>query len=183
MTCIVGLVEDGAVYMGGDSLGVEGWRGVLHRRPKVMRRDGMLIGAAGDRILHDVLRYAPDPFPQFVAGEDPDAYVATVFVPRMCAMLEAAGGLRRESNELSISGGVMLGLPGGHLVRIDRSGAVIHSALDYDAIGSGNDVALGSLYTSTTAPAERILIALRAAAEFDRSVRGPFEVLKLEAAG
>ena len=44
MTCIVGLVENGVVYIGGDSSGVGGWNLMLRKDRKVFRVGEALLG-------------------------------------------------------------------------------------------------------------------------------------------
>jgi hypothetical protein len=76
------------------------------------------------------------------------------------------------------SGGVFLVGVRGRLFEIDDDYHAREMLEQYDAVGSGVSVALGSLYSTTGQdPETRIRVALEAAEQFVTSVRAPFHIL------
>ena len=71
----------------------------------------------------------------------------------------------------------------GKLYVIDNDMQVAELATPFAACGCGEDLVLGSLYTTEQfeiKPEERINIALSAAESFSAGVRGPFTVVSTE---
>ena len=61
MTCIVGLVHEGVVYIGGDSAGVAGLSLVVRADEKVLRNGDFLMGFTTSFRMGQLLRYKLDP--------------------------------------------------------------------------------------------------------------------------
>ncbi len=61
MTCIVGVVKDGVVYIGGDSAGVSGLRLIKRKDSKVFKRKGFIIGYTSSFRMGQLLRFKLDP--------------------------------------------------------------------------------------------------------------------------
>lgn len=180
MSAIVAIAENGIVTMGGDRASCcEGQ--VSHRaQPKVFRREGYLIGAAGSvRAAH--LAQFGEGLPSLtkVADADLDAHMETVFSRWLLDSHADVGFERREENERRFDGSMLVGARGRlwivfgdyTTVRVDG----------YEALGSGGPIALGALYaTEGQPPLERIMAALEAAERFNAYVRGPFDVVSSE---
>lgn len=60
MTCIVGLIEQGVIYLGGDSISVSSYNKTLNRDSKVFQRNGLLLGTCGHIRLRNLLQYRLD---------------------------------------------------------------------------------------------------------------------------
>lgn len=177
MTCIVGIVHKGAVYLGGDSAGVGGL--FLHVREdrKVFEKDGFVFGFTSSFRMGQLLQHsfvAPPARP----SDEPFAYMCTAFVDAVRACLKA-GGYAKKDSEVE-SGGTFLVGYAGRLFRVESDYQVAETVDGYDAVGCGAEVALGSLFTSKSAsPAKRIETALEAAHNFSAGVRPPFHVVTL----
>src|SRR3546814_10742010 len=61
MTCIVGLVDDGKVYLGGDSAGVAGWSLTVRKDPKVFRVGDCIIGFTSSFRMGPLLAHSFQP--------------------------------------------------------------------------------------------------------------------------
>ena len=175
MTCIVGIVKNKKVYIGGDSAFISGWGIVVRPDEKVFQRDGITFGCAGSPRAANLLRYhlrIPEP-----SGNDLLRYMATDFVNAMRDCFKEGGYAERENEAESISSVFLIGVL-GRLFECD-SDYQMKEVRDYAAIGSGEDAALGALFaTRQKAPIARIQIALEAAEAYSWSVRGPFHILK-----
>src|SRR5262249_25546320 len=123
--------------------------------------------------MGQLIRYAFDP-PS--PTERLDKFMATTFIDALRTCLKEGGYARKESEQES-AGTFLVGVAG----RPFRSGSdyqVGESVDAYDAVGSGDDLALGALYaTSDRRPKERIRIALSAAERFSAGVRRPFTIV------
>lgn len=174
MTCIVGLVEEGNVYMGGDSVGVAGWQLTVRKDSKVFRVGEFLLAGTGSFRMLQLLRYA------FVAPDyDPstelERYMAVEFVNALRQCFKD-GGFAEKKNEQESGGHFLVGVR-GRLFYIEADYQVGESLCGYDAVGCGADVALGVLYaTPDMQPKKRVELALRGAEQHNAGVRGPFSI-------
>lgn len=181
MTAIVGLcADDGDVYIGGDSSGVAGYSLTVRADEKVFLNGKFVLGFTSSFRMGQLLRYDFHP-PSHESDADLSKYMVSDFIPEVRKCL-TAGGYNEKLNNVE-SGGTFLVGHQGRLFRIGTDFQVGQSVETFDAVGSGADIALGCMHaTPSTAPAERVTEALRAAERFNVGVRGPFRVVKLEKA-
>jgi len=177
MTAIVGLVDKGTVYIGGDSAGVEGLSITVRADAKVFRNGPYAMGFTTSFRMGQLLRYGLTP-PR-VPG-DPrklEAFMVSEFIPAVRDVLKA-GGWATKDKEREAGGRFLVGVS-GRLFMIDYDLHVAEAAIGYDAVGCGTDAALGALFASghIRNPRNRVRQALRAAERFSAGVRGPFKVV------
>ena len=175
MTCIVVLVHNNKVYMGGDSAGVSGYDITLREDPKVFNNSGFIIGFTTSFRMGQILRFQFKP-PK-VKGKDIYKYMCTEFIDAIRKTFKATGFLKIHS--LEESGGTFLVGYKGHLFSIDTDFQVGIPTDKFDSVGCGCAYALGSMYTSeylgnNITPKERIELALQTATYFNAGVRKPF---------
>lgn len=187
MTCIVGIEADGLVYMGGDSNYSDGHtQGLLAAdTPKVWRSGDYLLGVSGSARVANVLRFLVFP-PAPTRGVL--RHMVTKVVPALRKTLRKTGRLLQEqrsggSQDYAISGGdasdgtLLVGVR-GKLFAIHGDFQVCHPRTQYDAIGSGVDVALGALHvTKGMPPRTRVRRALEASEAHACGVRRPWRIL------
>lgn len=175
MTCIVGIKHDGGVWIGGDSAGSAGHSIAIRADPKVFRVGPAVIGFTSSFRMGQALMFGWT-VPKRHGDVDLFEWMCTDFIDAVRARLASAGFRRRENEEES--GGVFLvGVEGG-LFRIDSDFQVGVDGRGYDAVGCGEDLAKGSLFTTGgDRPAERIKTALAAAAAHSAWVAPPFLVI------
>jgi len=181
MTCVAGLIHENIVYMGADSAGVYGYDLVVRADEKVFLTscDNILMGIAGSFRMGQLLRYAFSA-PYHLPQDKPDMqYLVVDFVDTMRNMFSEKGFLKKEDNEESMDGSSFLFAYKGNLYNVDCDMQVGKSAHNFDAVGCGAQIALGSLLTSQHIkdPVERLMLALGAAEAFSAGVRGPFLVM------
>lgn len=181
MTCIVGLVDNGAVYMGADSAGVDGRRMTMAIRNdrKVFRNGAFVMGFTSSFRMGQLLAFSLA-LPSPREGDDLLAFMVRDFVAATRQLLKD-GGYATNNSGRETGGEFLVGFR-GRLFRIFDDFQVAESTKPYDACGCGDLIALGSLYSTPnlTDPTQRVTEALSAAETFSAGVRGPFFIEKLE---
>lgn len=177
MTAIVGLVDQGTVYVGGDSAGVSGYSLTVRADGKVFRNGPYVMGFTSSFRMGQLLQYAlKAPHPE---GDLP-AFMATTFVDALRETLKAGGWLKQDSNR--DEGGTFLVGVGGRLFTVFDDFQVGEAVDGYAAVGCGQEIAVGALHATARLglpPKKRLRLALKAAERYSAGVRGPFTVLEV----
>ena len=188
MTCIVGFVDkkNDCVWIGADSLGSNGYTKSVNTQHKVFRHDifkNVVIGSTTTFRHIDLLKYSDNLFPEldFYKNEEIDhKYMVKTFVPNLINLFQ-----NNIYNESATERGAnfLLGTK-NQLFEIQSDYSVLVPNRGFAAVGCGEDVAMGSLITTTTnfnfdniSPVDHILYALRAASEYCCGVAGPFVII------
>lgn len=177
MTCVVGFVEGGTVWIGADSAGVGGYSLTVRADLKVFRNGPMLFGFTSSFRMGQLLRWSLE-----VPDHDPrvpvEKYMATTFVDAVRSCLKDKGFARKSSEEEI--GGTFLVAYKGRLFCIQNDYQVAETVDGFDAVGCGEDIAKGALFAPTgLSGRERALMALTAAERHSAGVRAPFHVESL----
>lgn len=181
MTCIVALVENGVVYMGADSLGSNGHTKTVRKDKKLFKlkdTDSALLGFTSSYRMGQLLMYASGLIDKRDEPNIDHEYLVTKFIPNIIHLFENGGYNRNHSGEKK--GWTFLLAYKDKLYNIQSDYQVGESSLNYDACGSGEDHALGSLHSTEgldLTPQERIVKALKAAQEFGVGVQAPFYIM------
>lgn len=182
MTCIVGMVDDDkTIWIGGDAAAVGGYSVAAYANTKVWRAGEFLFGFTGSFRLGQVLQYGFLP-PARRFDQDTYAYMVTDFVAAVRETCKEHGCLITSAEGLDGFDGsaVMVGYD-KHLFVIYDDLQVQESSRGYDALGTGEEYALGSVFSSEHLDTqERITLALEAAANFSKGVQPPFTIERLE---
>lgn len=175
MTCIVGAVHDGVVYIGGDSCASYPNISIDAGSTKVFRRGEALIGVCGSYKVIDILTYLMPALPDTL--ENPEAYLRTNFMPNVYNALKKWSW--NDDEEYSFE--FLLGFK-GKLYTFTSEFSILNTPAFGFGIGSGGEVALGSLITTYASKLDtraRLTLSLKAAETVVPSVRGPFSILTL----
>ena len=179
MTCIVGLVNKDKVFIGADSIAVSGTSRTIRSDQKVFINGDMVMGFTSSFRMGQLLQYVLKP-PMLHSDQDVFEYMVVDFVEAVRTTLKEGGNARINDNE-EYGGAFLVGLK-GRLFEIDNVFQVGESVIGYAAAGCGDDIALGSLFTSNDTgmdPEDRIHTALKAASSFSTSVAPPFHILSI----
>lgn len=177
MTCIVGLIQDGAVYIGGDSVGANDEVMRPRRDDKVFIREDFIFGFTTSYRMGQIIRYSMD-IPTRKPNEDVFEYMATAFVDALRRALRD-GGFARIDSAVEEGGRFLVG-HAGRIFCIDSDFQVAELRVPYAACGCGEQVAYGAMFASSKKkPRERIHQALTAAETFSAGVRRPFTIRRL----
>ena len=183
MTCIVGIVSEDGVTIGGDSAGVGGYYNVSVRKDsKVFTKGKFLFGFCGSFRLGQLLRYsfeAPDHDPR----TDVDTYLRTTWLSALRKCLKDGGFARNEQGEEQAPHSSFLVGYAGRLFEVEQDFQVGENVSPFNAVGCGEQFAKGALSVlkdlSFIPDDKKVLFALEAAAEHSGGVRGPFNVQTL----
>jgi ATP-dependent protease HslVU (ClpYQ) peptidase subunit len=182
MTCIVGLVEDGLIYMAGDSAAVASSSYDRYKRkdPKVFINGSFIFGYTGSFRMGQLLRFSFRP-PSLPSGMDIYEYMCTSFVDEIRKCFKDGGFMKIENSVEESEAAFLVGYK-GRLFFVDSDLHIGEPIFNYDACGCGKYYALGSLYASQDIdpPQTRLMIALSAAQEFCGGVSEPFVIECLE---
>jgi hypothetical protein len=101
VTAIAGIVENGKVWMGGDSAATDGWlRQCILADPKVFVNKDFLIGNTGSVRIMQLLEHEFSP-PTPHEGECGMAYMVKRFIPAVKSVL-SSGGCERTLNGVAV---------------------------------------------------------------------------------
>jgi ATP-dependent protease HslVU (ClpYQ) peptidase subunit len=195
MSCIVGVAQNGEVWMGGDSALTCGDSLTRRKEPKVFRKFfptdqtsanqtsaacTMLIGCAGSVRVLQLAQYELE-LPARNDEISPMKYLVSHFVPawRECLKQHGAMGESKNTEEAAAQSVFLIGFRGG-IFYLDCDFNIYEPEWGFDASGSGCEVAMGALHaTQKMLPEFRVRAALGAAADCIQSVCAPFHVEKL----
>lgn len=169
MTCVVAIKEPTQIIMASDSGSIDTDSMFIMKRADqkmIIRDNRFLIGFAGSyshgqKVLTN---YMP---PQNVSMT-PSKYMRTDFID----------GLKELIDEKTMEASFLIGYS-GELFWIQEDFQVAEITYDYMAIGSGYELALGSLFSTEGSTEFRLTTALRASMEFKAGIRPPFHMLRL----
>jgi ATP-dependent protease HslVU (ClpYQ) peptidase subunit len=186
MTCIVAVKHNKEIYMGGDSLGSDtSFHKTVRNDPKVFINGEMLFGFTTSFRMGQILEYVMEA-PERPEGISDMKYLVSHWIPTLIECF-SDNGYRgdveaTDHDETKLGGEFLLGYR-GTLYQIESDFQVGIPKDQYAAAGCGQDLALGSVYTSklcgVTDPEEIIKNALSAAEKFSAGVQRPFLILSI----
>lgn len=135
---------------------------------KVFCSSGLVFGVAGNLRVLDVVRTTQ--WPEY-DGSDAHSWVVTHIVP-VLKTAAAENDLLNEAKQ--IEGSAVVVVVDYEVFTIPGNFAVVSTLQGYEAIGSGEDFALGALYAGASATE-----AVVAAANFDAYTSGPIRTEKV----
>jgi len=176
MTCVVGIIKAGTVFIGADSCSSNCSYASIYKNPKVFRRGELLFGFTTSWRMGQLLEHNLS-VPSRPEGITDLAYLIAHLVPAMRSCFKE-GGFAEIKNAQESGGTFLIGYRGS-LYEVDSDFQVGQWVNEYAAVGSGMYVALGSLHaTSAFDPEERIKLALQAATDHTPYVRPPFTIMQ-----
>jgi ATP-dependent protease HslVU (ClpYQ) peptidase subunit len=181
MTCVVGIRTKKGVLIGADSAGSNGWTIADRLDRKIFRKnEEFIFGVCGSYRLIQLLKYKFSP-PE-IGRIGVDRYMNTAFIDEIRKVL-AANGFEKKTDEvceIPKYSSFLVGLR-NRLFNIGLDYQVGESLNGFDSVGSGMQMALGSLYStgSMKDQKKRCILALKSAEHFCTSVRRPFHLLEL----
>ena len=185
MTCIIGFTDrkNGVSWIGGDSLGSNGYTKAEELPAKVFRNDtfkDVLMGGTTTFRHLDLLKYSTDLFDEvdlYRKSEIDHKFMVTKFVPRVIRLF--GDGVIHEKAE-DRGGNFIVATP-KRVFEIQPDYSVLEPESGVCAVGSGYQVAMGSLLTTLgmkdIPPHEKIVMALEAAERVCCGVQRPFRLL------
>ena len=181
MTCIVGIVDkvNKKVYIGGDAAGSDGFTKSIRTAPKVFKlQNGKFIfGYTSSFRMGQVIQYKFKP-PDHLKKLNVVAYMVTLFIDELRKCLKD-NGYSKIDNNVERGGTFLVGYK-GRLFCIQGDYQVSEVQCGYDACGSGEYHALGSMRTTAKLNWNckvKLKNAMEAAQANIVTVQGPFTIL------
>jgi len=183
MTCIVGLKHGDHIYMGGDRAASSGSLIFECHDSKVFiktdaRGNPFMMGYTSSFRMGQLLQYDLV-IPEYSQGSVMQ-YMVSDFIKACRTCLKDGGYTRVDEN--TERGGTFLVACYGELFTIFDDFQVFRKG-NFSVIGSGEEPALGSLFTTQSldmSPEMRVKTALDTAVYFTPSVRPPFDILSIK---
>jgi ATP-dependent protease HslVU (ClpYQ) peptidase subunit len=173
MTIIVGLVDDGKVYLGAD-------RGMSDKEfinsiltPKIQKVGPILIGYSSSQGTGQLAHFLQYPKPP---TENLNKYLRTEFVK---VLQKACEDYNVDVNDEDKAAADFVVGVHGHLFEISTTDWSV-AEYDHIATGSGYGYALGSLHATSDfdiTPRQRIKMAVEASIRYSPSCSGPVDIL------
>lgn len=180
MTCIVGIEYDRGIVIGGDSASTSA--GFQHlTNGKVFRLDDMVIGCCGGPRTAQIIRYRLR-LPTLDI-HDVDRFMACEFADAAREALKESGAGKVNSglDEMESSSAMLVAVA-GRLYTLHSDFQWSRKMAGYAAIGSGRELATGSLHTTGAlgqfSPYRRVELALEAACEHSGSCAPPLTIIE-----
>ncbi len=180
MTCIAGWVEGATVWMGADSAISHAYMLRESTESKLVRRNGILFGVAGDTRAKAILAHNLE-IPARKKSQVAEAFIAIELVNAIRVAFKESGMHTRKDEHESVGVTLLIAYE-SKLYIVGGSYAVYRTRDNFAAIGSGAELASGALYALKDyeiKPRERLTLALRAAAHFNPYVAKPFVITSL----
>lgn len=182
MTCIIGLVENGKIYMGGDSAGVDDYMRIhIRKDPKVFIKEDFIMGFTTSFRMGQILQHVFVP-PTYEEEKDVFGYMCRDFVSSLIDTFKGSGYAVVKDNQ--VHGGCFLVGFKGRLFTIESDFQVAELIDKYTSVGCGMEFAAGAVRATYDIdkdmdPVKRILTGLNAAQAFSAGVREPFSILSI----
>ena len=184
MTCIVAVTDGKKIVMGGDSAGVSGYSLTIRKDKKVFKRKDesgteWLFGFTTSFRMGELVQFELE-LPEITPEDKQYLYRFMVmqFIPSLRKCLKEGGWATIDKN-IERGGTFIVALLGE--IFVIGSDYQVGESLDlFDAVGCGEDIAKGSLYTSQKLKSlkRRALLALEAAQRLSAGVREPFNIIE-----
>ena len=174
MTCIIGLEHEGKVYIGCDSISLNGWAKDITAVKKVFRKGDMLIGIAGNPRQMQLIQYGTTirPQPDQMGAEE---WLVVEVIERIRETFKVKG-FTENDNGRETGASFLIGYR-GKLYSVENGFQLCRSARGYTVMGVGDDFALGALQvlvdTCVLEPVKFLTLALETAGILSSGVCGP----------
>lgn len=178
MTCIVGLKENGVVYIGADSSAYCNGIVTSSKLEKVFKVKDFIIGYTTSFRMGQLLQYYLSEVEDKEEGQGDLEYLVKTVIPFIQKLFKENGFAN--INENVERGGKFLLAYNNNLYEIEGDYQVNTYHDNYNSVGSGEDFAKSSFYTTRNvkiSPETKVYLALESAEHFVSSVCRPFTIL------
>ena len=188
MTCVVALIHENKVLLGGDAAASDDKSGLIFQRtdPKVFKVGQFGIAFVDSFRMGQILQYnwTPPIYKPTVGYRNLDKFIRTKFIESIKdAFKEQGYGNFGSGTEDGDEGGIfIITVQGaGRIFTMDSDFHIGEADVQYMDEGAGQELALGSLFSTSSikTPRKRVRMALDAAAKFNMSVRPPFTIIEV----
>jgi hypothetical protein len=189
MTAVVALIHENKVLLGGDAAASDDKSGLIFSGvdPKVFRVGQFGIAFVDSFRMGQILQYnwVPPIYKPTAGFKNLDKFMRTKFIESVKEAFkdQGYGNQTAGSTEDGDEGGIFIIAVQntGRIFTMDTDFHIGEADPQYMAEGAGQELCLGSLYSTNSikTPRRRIRMALEAAAKFNMSVRPPFTIIEV----
>jgi ATP-dependent protease HslVU (ClpYQ) peptidase subunit len=148
MTVIIALKKDNKIYLGADSALVDNWTVTQTKQPKIFKLGEFLIGVAGYPRTAQLIQYQLMIKPQTEHQSD-FSYLCTDFVNSVKSLLVDNDNVKNLDGSKQIDESDLLFGYRNNIYAMDTNFQIIQTTDSYNAIGSGQEIALGAMAVFT----------------------------------
>lgn len=190
MTCIIGLEDNGNVYVGSDSALSDSWTiSSLQAKEKIFVNSDIIFGCCGSMRVAQLLHYALE-IPEHDSDKSDMEYLVVDFVDALRSLLKDKGTLHSSDEDGKVEylphSALIVGYKSKVYV-VDADFQVSRSIGGFVCEGSGKEVASGAMQVikdrHDLTPEDKIKKSLEASAIHTCYVQGPFHVLAINDEG
>lgn len=177
MTCIVGIATEGKVYIGSDSLGGGRNQKNIYKHSKVFIKEDFIIGYTSSFRMGQILEVEWKVPERNEYIKDDYAFMIKQVVPSIKECFKEHGFGNIKDGEQDFAGDFLIGY-NGSVYHLQDDFSVLEATDDFNSVGSGFHIALGSLASTVhwEHPEERIYQAIEAAEKYKPTVQGPIHI-------
>lgn len=183
MTCVAGIIEDGKIWIGADSVATRGNESVLMKDPKVFKSGSFLFGCSGNPRDAQILQSSAFNPPKIKDRQSVQDYLALDVMAHIRAILKQHGSfIVEDSATEGFDSELLMGF-GTDLYVVYGNFQIARRIEPYNATGCGMQYALGAFHSLDPyqiSARKKIEAALKAAARFDPYVQGPFKIMSMK---
>jgi ATP-dependent protease HslVU (ClpYQ) peptidase subunit len=175
MTCIVGLVDKGKVYMAADTFGSNTFTGRAYREKKIIKKTNLLLGICGDYKVINLITHELVP-PRPFENENDREYIHRLGKTISKLVGIDASCTKEDAGEIGAS--MIIGY-NGQIYLYECNGQILTPADAYATTGSGSYHAEASLYSTEGTkekPRSRLRKAIVCASSFVLSVNSEIQI-------
>ena len=191
MTVIVGLIDDGTVYMGcdssmsyGDSIATMTYPQKLitvdlsqEFNPLGPHEIGISIGMSGSIRMLSIINAYAGKLPEIEWSFE--KYITTAMVPWLIEKFAQSKIAVNDTKPIEYEGEMLIG-GFGRLICIGKDFSTVETDRDCEAIGCASEYALGAmLATPRMKPKKRLLNAMKICEQACSAVRAPFHIVEV----
>lgn len=182
MTCIIGFINSDKKTMKlvSDSRSSYGNGFYLNKngfREKVFTKGKFVIGCSGSSLLNQIVQFNFE-LPVHESGIDTKVYLVKTFIPELRKSISINGGDKKDSKG-RMEGRIILGYE-GKIFTLDSNYCIIEQDNKFTCIGSGAQIAYGSLATpSKLSDMDKAKQAIDISSKFLNNIGGDLSEIEL----
>ena len=180
MTCIAGINTGKKIIIAGDRKGSNGFTYSQYKKPKVFKKGNFIFGVAGNYIIMQIIANNFDAPKRFV-GQETDDYIYNTVTNYIFRLLDSNNALALVDGEKSFHAAFFIGYE-KELYGLYGNFQININSKNYDAVGSGENHAMASLYSTAgldITHEDRLRKAIVCASEFVLSVDSDIDIVEL----
>lgn len=181
MTCVVAIKDGNKIWMGADDMITTGSDYYMLGYNKIIKRNNMLIGLAGNLHIMQLIQCGFFPKLQQTDKQNDLEYLVMTLAQELRKMLEKFKAFDKDKEDDETPSVEMLIAYRGKIYKITDDLCVLEAEQNFQAIGTGHAIAMGSLLTTKGMPEidpeKKLRLALKTAASYILGV-GPSVKIK-----